>query len=390
LYERACLLVGADQGTASHASGIVASMCGVAGSSFRAPSVQAVVAAYMSAYFPDRPVPNAVLGGTSPLALDLPALANPYSLSSLQLLESTVSDRRGAWDGLRTRNERDEVDFEGKSTAGRVPLTFTDEYVLGEIRKKRGLSTTGTDALLRSIHDTYAGLSKTVARDVLTVLEQTTGFEKLATDSLYSGGTFQTACIGGADVCGPIRAGAPYEFALRLLKSDLVTSVTMRASSIANTAFDVHFSGGARAQTSHLRIALEAIAQLLIEMSLSPSSTAGKSLLDETLVYIYSDFGRTFARSGEDGTDHHPATCGLLVGGNIQGNQMLGGYDEAAQGSPLGSPVALIEESGEKATRTPQSQDIAATVIRAFGLESGKDFFIPGGYGEYDGAVGSG
>ncbi len=58
---------------------------------------------------------------------------------------------------------------------------------------------------------------------------------------------------------------------------------------------------------------------------------------------------------------------------------MLGGYDESAVGSPLGAPVSLLEESGEKVIRTPNSQDIVATVIRAFGLEPGKDFFIPGG-----------
>ncbi|EPX63313.1 hypothetical protein D187_005719 [Cystobacter fuscus DSM 2262] len=38
-------------------------------------------------------------------------------------------------------------------------------------------------------------------------------------------------------------------------------------------------------------------------------------------------------------------------------------------------------------TRAPRSQDIAATVIRAFGLEPGEDFFIPGGYGSFDGVV---
>jgi hypothetical protein len=30
---------------------------------------------------------------------------------------------------------------------------------------------------------------------------------------------------------------------------------------------------------------------------------------------------------------------------------------------------------------------VAATVIRAFGLEPGRDFFIPGGFGVFDGAL---
>lgn len=388
IFKRACLLVGADQGTASHLSGRIASICGVAGATFRAPSVQAVIANYMAAHFPDRPVPNATLGGTKPSALDLPAIATPYSLSSLTLLETTISDRREeAWQGLRERADVPAVGFDGEPLEGNLPLTVTDRAVLEAIRKKRGVSTTGTDAYLEQLHDTYGNLSKTVARDVLTVLEQTSGFEHIDADPLYAGGVFGTGCIGYADTCGSIRATAPWDFALRLLKSDLVTSLTLRATSIANSSFDVHFSGGARAQTSHLRMAFEAIGQMLIEMQLTPATSGRGSLLDETLVYIYSDFGRTFARSGEDGTDHHPATCGILVGGGVRGNQMLGGYDESADGSPLGAPVPIVEESGDAVTRPPTSQDIAATVIRAFGLEPGKDFFIPGGYGEYDGAI---
>jgi hypothetical protein len=387
LYERACLLVGADQGTASHSSGIVASMCGVAGSSFRAPAVQAVVANYMSAFFPDRPVPNASLGGTAPLSVNLPSTASPYGLSSLAMLESTVTDRRdGAWNGLRTRTDTPAVGFDGKPINGTVPLTDTDSAVLAALRAKKGHSTSGTDALYQQLYDTNVGVSRTIARDVLTTLEKTKGFEYIDKDPLYSG-TMSTACIGYADQCGQIRSNGPFDFALRLLKSDLVTSLTLRATSIGNFSFDVHFSGGAVAQTSHLRIAFESIGQLLNEMQLTPASSGKGSLLDETLVYIYSDFGRTFARGGSDGTDHHPATCGILVGGNVIGNQMLGGYDETATGSPLGGSASIIEESGMKSMRAPRAQDVAATVIRAFGLEFGKDFFIPGGYGEFDGAI---
>jgi hypothetical protein len=184
--------------------------------------------------------------------------------------------------------------------------------------------------------------------------------------------------------------GKPDESQLILVlegKGDLVTSLTLRATSIANTGFDVHFSGGARAQTSHLRIALEAVGQMLNEMSLTPASSGTGTLLDETLVYIYSDFGRTFAHSGEDGTDHHPATCGILVGGNVKGNQMLGGYDETAQGSPLGAPVPILGADKAKVVRTATSADIAATVVRAFGLTPETDFRIPGSYGEFQGAL---
>lgn len=391
LYDRACLLVGANQGTAAHESGQVASFCGVAGTNFRSPAIAAYVASYMSAFFPDRPIPNAHVGpGPSPIALTLPSTFSPYALDSMTMLESTISDRRdSAWKGLRARTQVPAVNFDGTPGTGTMPLTALDEAVLKAIRAKRGHSTSGTDALYQSLYDTNVTVSKTIARDVLSVLAATKGFEIMPKDPLYGTGPLSTACIGSADTCGDVRSMAPYDFVLQLLKSDLVTSVSMRATSIVNTSFDMHSSGGARSQTSHLRIALEGIGQFLNEMALTKAPSGKGSLLDETLVYVCSDFGRTFARSGGSGLDHHPATCAILVGGNVRGNQMLGGYDETAPvgTSPLGVAVPIVEETGSKSTRTPNSQDVAATVLRAFGMQPGKDFFIPGGYGVFDGAL---
>ncbi len=386
LYERAALLIGADQGTASHYSGIVASMCGVAGANFRAPSVQAVVAAAMAQRFPDRPIPNVSLGGPSPTALGLPSLAAPTRVTTDASVEPTLSDKRdSAWLGLRGRTDAPDLKLDGSAGMGTVPLTVTDSAALAAIRSRVGKSSAGTDALLGQLYDTYKGASRTVARDVLSTLSTVRGFEKLAAaDPKYP--TNWSACIGSADSCGQGSSMANYDFALKLLKSELVTSVTLRATSFNNFSFDTHSANGPQIHTNHLRIAFEGIGRVLLEMSLTPSGTnPGKTLLDETLVYVFSDFGRTFPKSG---SDHHPATCAILAGGSIIGNQMVGGYDETMNGSPMGAPVPLIEESGAPATRTPRSQDTVATVLHAFGLEGGRDYFIPGGYGYFDGVVG--
>lgn len=384
LFEKAALLVGADQNTAAHTSGIVASMCGVAGSSFRAPAVQAVIANAMASRFPDRPIPNVSLGGQLPSAFGLPALANPTVLRSASSVEPTLSDKRdSAWKGLRTRTDMPDLAFDGSALPGTVPTTVVDAAILKALRAERGISSSGTDALMEQLYDTYKGASRTVRRDILSVLGNTPSWEHLKNNASYP--VDWSACIGVADSCGTGASMGAYDFALRLLKSDLVTSVNLRASSFANNTFDTHSSTGPQQHANHLRIALEMVGRMCLEMSLTPSkSDPARSLLDETLVYVYSDFGRTFPKQG---SDHHPATCALLVGGGIQGNQMLGGYDETMNGSPMGSPVALVEEDGARVSRAPRSQDIAATVMHAFGLEPGKDFFIPGGYGVFDGVV---
>lgn len=384
IYEKIAVLVGADQNTAAHTSGIVASMCGVAGATFRAPAIQAVVANALAPMFPNRPLANVSLGGLVTTSLDLPSVAAPVRIGSPASIEPTLSDKwDSSWLGLRTRTMEPDVKFDGSAGMGTVPVTRVDAALLKATRALKGKSSSGSDALLEQLYDTYKGTSRTLARDVVSVINATKGFDKLKANPAYP--INWTSCIGYADACGGSASMGPYDLALQLLKSNLVTSVSMNGSSFNNVQFDTHMMNGPQYGANHLRIAFEQVARMLIEMSLTPGEAAGKTLLDETIVYVYSDFGRTFPKQG---SDHHPATCAILAGGSIIGNQMVGGYDETMNGSPLGVPVPIVEEGGQKETRMPRSQDVAATVIGAFGLEPGKDFFIPGGYGLFDGVIG--
>ncbi len=384
IYERIAVLVGADQNTAAHTSGIVASMCGVAGATFRAPAIQAVVANALASRFPDRPLANVSLGGINTTSLDLPSIAAPVRIGSPSSIEPTLSDKwDSSWLGLRARTMEPGLKFDGSSQSAAMPLTRVDAALLKATRGLKGKSSPGADAVLEQLYETYKGTSRTLARDVVAVLGQVKGFEHLKANAEYP--INWSSCIGSADSCGGSASMGPYDLALQLLKSNLVTSVSMNGSSFNNTQFDTHSVGGPQFGANHLRIAFEQVARMLIEMQLTPGAAPGKTLLDETIVYVYSDFGRTFPRQG---SDHHPATCAILAGGSIIGNQLVGGYDEAMNGSPLGVPVPLIEEGGQTETRPPRSQDVAATVINAFGLEPGKDFFIPGGYGVFDGVIG--
>lgn len=383
LYDKLALLVGADQGTAAHESGRVASLCGVAGASFRAPAVQAVLANAMASSFPDRPLPNVSLGGPLPRSFNLPSAAAPLMLSGAASVQPMMSDRDNpAWQGLRTRTSTADVSFTGAASGNTYPATLVEKNLLDAIRADRQRSSAGTDAMIEQLYDNYKNFSRTIARDILTKIEATPGFEKLAAaDSAYP--RDYTTCIGYADSCGGPSTMGDFDFAVRLLKSDLVTSVTLRATSIKNFSFDTHTATGVRDHSNHLRIAMEQIGRTIVELSLTPSTSGGgRTMLDDTVVWVFSEFGRTFPKFG---SDHHPATCMMLAGNNIVGNQMIGGYDETMNVSPMGIPVNVTEESGERATRTLNAQDFAATVLGAFGLQPGKDFFIPGGYGIIDG-----
>ena len=126
------------------------------------------------------------------------------------------------------------------------------------------------------------------------------------------------------------------------------------------------------------------IARFLGEMKMT--TVNGKSLLDDTLVVIFSEFSRTWAHgSGQDfyyNDDHWPYTSVTFAGGGVAGGRTIGGYDvENFSLGPRGLPVGVREEGGEQTTRPPRSADIVATVCSIMGLEL-NDFFIPGGYGE--------
>ncbi|APR79347.1 Hypothetical protein A7982_04694 [Minicystis rosea] len=401
VFERALLIHGIDQGTAAHGSGKIAALCGVASAEFRAPAIAAVVANAMMTRFPDRALPSVSLGPNplNPKAITTTSIpvssnANPIFLDSVSGLTYTLSQTPdSAWAGLRERDDIDELDFAGAMMGKKLPATVVEAEALRAIRAQRGRSSAGTDAMLEGLYDTYKGVSRTLAREVVDILNKTQGVEYLPAKIPWApnSGRFGYT-IGYADGGSNTYWDGMFDLSLRLLKSDLTTSVTMRVPGAGNYSYDTHDPPAHEPHVNNLRGTFEVLGRLFLEMMMTPSkSQPGKSLLDETQVHIFSDFGRTWAPKG---SDHHPATTMMLLGGNVNGNRMIGGYDETidiAKTSPLGVPVDIIDiEEGGSATskRVPRASDAAATVLRCFGLEAGKDFFIPGGYGEIAGVLG--
>lgn len=381
LYENTAIIHGIDQGTAAHLSGVIASMCGLAGGNFVLPGIPAMIANHLIARFPDRPVPNLSIGGqVAAPALNLPSAVNPANVASVGDLEFSLSDRRPNWTGLKARQSTPRINFDGTMGSSSAPLTITDAAGLRAVRALRGRSSSGTDTFLEQLHDTYAGVSRTIARDIVDIIQQTRGVEHLpgampwTPNSSRFGWQINLADFYATD---PIWANE-FDLTLRMLKSDLATSVSFKFN--PTFGFDSHFSNPYPGHSVHLRGAMESIGRLLVEMKLTPSpSRADRTLLDETLVYITSDFGRTFPSGG--GSDHNPMHSAVLVNGMIQGNRMFGGYRD----QPFGIPVGIREESGSTSSRTVNARDVAATIYACFGMEPNVDYFIPGGYGVVDG-----
>jgi uncharacterized protein (DUF1501 family) len=386
LHEQLSMLHGIDQGTNDHASGFVATMCGLAGADFRAPALHSVIANHLYSRFKDtRPLPFVVVNaeGGMPVAMGMPAHAAPNRVPSIDALAATFSDDPAAnewWGGLDERAARPELDARGAATGGTVSTTVLEDFALSRPRHSLGRSTSGVDQFLEGLHGSLSSVSRVLASDVVSVLAATPGAEHIAANppphisSYFSPFGYS---LGLANFYMTQLDGR-FDTVLRLLKSDLTTAVHM--SMYLN--FDTHSGTGHEFSSAHGRNMMDCIARFLGELKATPApGLPGKTLLDDTLVLVVSEFGRTWAYQTADGFGlpdaHHPFTSVAFAGGNVAPNRQVGSYTNEG----MGLPVDIIEEDGRATNRVPRAADMVTTALRIMGMDV-HDFFIPGGFGE--------
>ena len=107
-----------------------------------------------------------------------------------------------------------------------------------------------------------------------------------------------------------------------------------------------------------------AFANLIKDLDAIPSKTqTGKTLLDETLVIVMSEFGRTPGPISETrkGREHYMQVhAGIVAGGGTKRGAVIGRTDEHG---------GKIVESGWSAKRPIYMEDIACTIYSALGID---------------------
>lgn len=383
---------GIDQGTAAHASGAIASMCGIAGPDYRAPAIQSVIANYLlGTYGENRPLPCVSMNTQLvPNPLALPPAAGPTIVGAIDDLAPSLSDdpsKNPWWTGLDERTAKNELAFDGSALASPILATDLEAHTFGSFRKQRGIAGTATDTYLQSFHDGFQNVSRVLAQDIVTILSNQAGFEHMTptTDREYGGVASYPGFGPFGYVMGLANGGVQttdfwdtFDMALRVMKADLSSAIHL---TLPVFYYDTHSSGGHAVNFIAVRGAFEILGQFLHELQQSPAPGAsGKTLLDDTLVVIFSEFARTWPMSGDD---HWPITTVTFVGGNVAANREIGGYDLTNFSyGPRGKVVDMIEEDKSATKRAPKAADMVTTACRVMGLEFGQDFFIPGGYGE--------
>ncbi|MEM9073537.1 MAG: DUF1501 domain-containing protein [Myxococcota bacterium] len=378
LWEKAVVLHGVDMGTASHESGLISAMCGVPGSRYRSPALHARIAATLfDTYGESRPLGAVAIGnGPVPAHLDLGPPGTATVMRSLSSLEQTFTDRIDrAWSGLRARSSRPQVAFDGAPIATPLDTTEMDEFALRRTRALRGVVNAPTDAFYESIHDMYVGVSKRLALDVVGMLDGTPAWEHQPEPYWTGGNAPWGVRMGPHSRDGGSTWASSFNLALKMLKSDLCSAVSLEARGVGGFHFDTHSGSGHEVQCLQVRAVLDVVGRLLGEMRATPTS-GGSNLLDDTLVIVQSEFARTWPKGGV--CDHWPFTSVILAGGNIRPNQMIGAYRFGGT-SPTGAEVDMRLEGGEDARLAPRSADVVQTALQVMGIA---DQTLPGGSAE--------
>jgi hypothetical protein len=104
-----------------------------------------------------------------------------------------------------------------------------------------------------------------------------------------------------------------------------------------------------------------AYAALLADLAATPGAQSGKTLLDETLVVVLGEFGRTTgALNAQQGRDHFLRMSIVFAGGGVRGGNVIGKTDDAG---------ANAVEFGIAANRDVRPEDVASTIYSALGID---------------------
>ena len=170
----------------------------------------------------------------------------------------------------------------------------------------------------------------------------------------------QAATLASAELLALDRASAlaPDVDALRGGTSELQDALSVacsclerRLSRTATVAFGI---GGNGRWDTHADLSLQDALYVELFRSLdttltrlaSSSGDAGGTLLDETVVVVLSEMGRTPQLNHSNGKDHWTWTSAMLLGGGLPGGRTIGGYDDALIGRPVDLDTGEVADGG--------------------------------------------
>lgn len=106
------------------------------------------------------------------------------------------------------------------------------------------------------------------------------------------------------------------------------------------------------------------------DLASRPGRTAGNNMLDETVVAVVSEMGRTPRANGSGGKDHWPTTSALVFGGGIAGGRSLGATSDGLQPRRIDLATGAPDDGG----RLLGTDAFLAGLLTSCGVDAGRMF----------------
>lgn len=87
------------------------------------------------------------------------------------------------------------------------------------------------------------------------------------------------------------------------------------------------------------------LGQLMAALAATPGTTE-PTLADETVLVVLSEMGRTPQLNAFDGKDHWPYTSAMIVGPNVVGDRVIGGFDANFYGKTVDAITGELDPDG--------------------------------------------
>lgn len=154
---------------------------------------------------------------------------------------------------------------------------------------------------------------------------------------------------------------AQRQVALDALETGVSRTVMLSAGRVYDTHDDNAVQGASQQDL------FDNLVSLIAALEARPGQQSGTTLLDDTVVMVASEMGRTPKLNGnaEPGKDHWPVTSALIVGTGIRGHMAYGATTGAGEAELVDLNTGAIQSNGQHI----EPRHLAAGVLAACGVD---------------------
>jgi hypothetical protein len=101
------------------------------------------------------------------------------------------------------------------------------------------------------------------------------------------------------------------------------------------------------------------------DLALRPGKSAGSKMLDDTVVFVFSEMSRTPKRNAAGGKDHWPIGSAMIFGAGVAGGRAYGATDDQLGSRPIDLATGTVDDAGV----APLADHVVAGLLELIGVD---------------------